>query len=334
MCKVYFCIFSCAVVRAVHLELVSDQTTSKFLNCFRRFCARRGTPKLVISDNAKTFKAADKILHCNEVKSFLTKKRIVWRYNLERSPWWGGHFERLIGTVKRCLRKVLGNARLSHDELSTVLTEVEGTLNSRPLTYYGDDVEEQALTPSHLIIGRRISPLSENVNIPHNPDDIVGESNLSRRFVYLTTKLNHFWTRWQKEYLLGLRETHRLQRLLPNDIAKGGTVLIQEEKTKRNTWKLGIIEELIRGRDQVVRGAKVRRLVKGKPEILNRPLQKLFPIESCQRKKGEESKIGKEVLKVKKDVNEEKNEVGMKNERPRRAAAQNVRLKSRLMLEA
>ena len=73
------------MVRAVHLELVSDQTTYKFLNCFRRFCARRGTPRLVISDNA--FKAANKILHNllskNEVKSFLTKNRIVWRYNLE-----------------------------------------------------------------------------------------------------------------------------------------------------------------------------------------------------------------------------------------------------------
>ena len=91
MSKAYFCIFSCTVVRAIHLELVLDQTTSTFLNCFRRFCARRGTPRLVISDNAKTFKAADKILHDllskNDVSEFLTRKRIIWRYNLERSPW-------------------------------------------------------------------------------------------------------------------------------------------------------------------------------------------------------------------------------------------------------
>ena len=205
--KVCFCIFSCTVVRAVHLELVSDQTTSKFLNFFHRFCAQRGTPRLVISDNAKTSKAADKLL-----RNLLSKNEV--------KIFWGGHFERLIGTVKRCLRKVLGNARLSPDELSTVLTEVEGTLNSRSLTCYGDDLEEQALTPSHLIIGRRISPLSENVNIPHNPDDIAGESTLCRRFVYLTTKLNHFWMRWQKEYLLVLRETHRLQRLLPKTLLK------------------------------------------------------------------------------------------------------------------
>ena len=196
MCKVYFCIFSCTVVRAIHLELVSGQTTSTFLNCFRRFCARRGTPRLIISDNSKTFKAADKILHNllskNEVNNFLKRKRIVWKYNLERSTWWGGHFERMIGTVKRCLRKVLGNARLSQDEVSTILTELEGTINSRPLKYHGEELEEQVLTPSHLITGRRISPLSENVNFPLNSDDIVTNSDVSRRFVYLMTKLDHF----------------------------------------------------------------------------------------------------------------------------------------------
>ena len=45
---------------------------------------------------------------------------------------------------------------------------------------------------------------------------------------------------------------------------------MQEEKTKRNTWKIGIIEDLIRGKDKVVRGAKVRKLVNGKPDILSR----------------------------------------------------------------
>ena len=78
----------------------------------------------------------------------------------------GGFFERMVGTVKRCLRKVIGTARLSFDELSTVLTEIESTVivNSRPLTYLYDDLEE-ALTPSHLIYGRKLVSLSEGVQL-------------------------------------------------------------------------------------------------------------------------------------------------------------------------
>ena len=73
------------------------------------------------------------------------------------------------GSRKRCLRKVLGNARLSFDELLTVLTEVEATLNSRPLTYDYDTLGEEVLTPTHLIYGRRLTSLPES---PEVEDDI------------------------------------------------------------------------------------------------------------------------------------------------------------------
>ena len=58
--------------------------------------------------------------------------------------------------VKSCLKKTLVRSKLSFDELTTILVEVEAVLNSRPLTYvYSDDVEEP-LTSSHLVIGRRL----------------------------------------------------------------------------------------------------------------------------------------------------------------------------------
>ena len=63
----------------------------------------------------------------------------------------GGFFERMVRSVKRCLRKVLGNAKLTVKELSTVLVEVEGTLNARPLTEEYEEFEGEVLTPSHLI---------------------------------------------------------------------------------------------------------------------------------------------------------------------------------------
>ena len=65
--------------------------------------------------------------------------------------------------MKRCLRKVLGNARLTFDELFTVLIEVEGTLNSRPLTYDYQEEGEEILTPSHLMFGRRIKTMPDEI---------------------------------------------------------------------------------------------------------------------------------------------------------------------------
>ena len=51
--KVWLCLYTCCATRAVHLELVSDLSTTTFMRCFRRFTARRGTPSRMISDNAK-----------------------------------------------------------------------------------------------------------------------------------------------------------------------------------------------------------------------------------------------------------------------------------------
>lgn len=119
--KVYIALFSCCVSRALHLDLVRSLSAEEFMRCLRRFSARRGTPSLMISDNAKTFKATAKALNkifSNEnLQGYLNRNRMEWRFNLERAPWWGGFFERMVRCVKRCLKKVLGNARLTFDEL-------------------------------------------------------------------------------------------------------------------------------------------------------------------------------------------------------------------------
>ena len=61
--KIWICLFTCFVTRAIHLEIVSDMTTTAFLFCLRRFIATRGTPSEIVSDNAMQFKLADKTLH-------------------------------------------------------------------------------------------------------------------------------------------------------------------------------------------------------------------------------------------------------------------------------
>ena len=345
MNKVYITLFTCCVTRAVHLELIENLQTPTFVNCLRRFASRRGTPALVVSDNAKTFKATarplQKLQKDEQFQDFLASRRTEWKFNMERAPWMGGVFERMIGSVKRCLRKVLGNAKLTFDELNTVLIEIEGTLNSRPLTYLYDELEE-ALTPSHLLFGHRLSPLSENVDIHANLDN-VDNDKIHKRFLYLTRKLNHFWNRWRKEYVTDLREFHKLTGTVPAQIASGDVVLIYDANEKRGFWKTGIVQDIIVGKDGVVRGASVRKMGRGKPETLNRPLQKLFPLEIACR--DHEIRGGKDECQSKKGIHEksnEKNEKGQKTSLDRvkrhknrtpRAAAIDARCKMQAMLD-
>ena len=86
--KVYITLFTCSVTRAVHLDLVEDMSAPTFLRCFRKFVARKGTPALVVSDNAKTFKASAKYLKKlysdSQVRDYFDTNRIRWRFNLDR----------------------------------------------------------------------------------------------------------------------------------------------------------------------------------------------------------------------------------------------------------
>ena len=92
--KAYFAIFTCAAVRAVHLELVPNLSVLSFLNAFKRFKNRRGIPSIIISDNARTFKRAaeevSRFLDSQDLRTFLNKLSIQWHFIVEKSPWWGG----------------------------------------------------------------------------------------------------------------------------------------------------------------------------------------------------------------------------------------------------
>ena len=77
-------------------------------------------------------------------------------FNIPLDSWWGGFFEICVLLVKRCLKKSLGNAKLTYEELETELIEIEGVLNSRPLTYVYNELAEVPLTQAHLFMGRRL----------------------------------------------------------------------------------------------------------------------------------------------------------------------------------
>ena len=118
--KYYICLFTCAVARAIHLELVGLLSLGDFMLAFRRFAARRGMPSEMHPDNAPTFKGADSLL-----QRYFGHLAPAWKYIVPLSPWLGGWWEKLVRSVKSGLRKTLGKRCLMRIELETVTHEVE-----------------------------------------------------------------------------------------------------------------------------------------------------------------------------------------------------------------
>lgn len=294
--KTYICLFTCATSRAIHLELLPDFSSEAFIRRLQRFAERRETPASITSDNAKTFKRANKdlaqLFKARKPQDFAANRGITWNFILEKATWWGGYYERMIQLVKRRLRKILGKAQLTYEELLTVLIEVEGVVNSRPPTYVYPEVTEKPLTPSHLVIGRRLNTLPDRTELS---DDEDCASKLQRKARHLSKLIEHFQKRWTKEYLIGLREFHHCVTQGDHDrkIKIGDVVLIHDENLSRRNWRLGEVTELIESKDGCERGAVLRvASKKGKHLKLRRPIQKLVPLEVSTGKPPENGNVG------------------------------------------
>ena len=155
--KRYGCIFSCLTTRAVHVEVASDLSTDSFINALRRFIARRGQPDEIFSDIGINFVGAERVLReslwslqQSKLNNFCRQLEIKWRFNPLYASHMGGAWERM------CILNALTQMQIWTEEgLVTLMTEVEGILNSRslvPLMLH--DSEEEPLTPNHLLLLR------------------------------------------------------------------------------------------------------------------------------------------------------------------------------------
>jgi len=178
-----------------------------------------------------------------ECKRYLADVGVEWTFNLEKAPWWDGIFKRLVQSVKRCLRKIIGQAKFTYDEFNTALIEVEGIINSRPLTFITSDDLEEPLTPSHLLVGRRLLNLPDNLSTVEEDSDEdfhVSDTTLQKKARHLNNTLNHFWNRWVKEYLLELHNVHRYpntqHQSLPGTRV-GDMVIIHDLDLSRGFWR-------------------------------------------------------------------------------------------------
>ena len=267
--KAWIVLFTCAIYRCVHLELVTTLGTAEFLWSFQRFIDRRGRPETVYSDNGTNFVGAVngfKAVDWNRVKAEAQVKKIHWKFNPPSAAWWGGWWERLIRMMKDLLKRILGRAKVGYEELLTILCQVEAILNDRPLTYVTEDAEDLIpLTPAMF--------LQEIHNVTTPEIDQMNAEGLRTRYRYQVKLREKFRARFRKEYLSLLVQRGRQRKSVQYKL--GDIVLVGADNKKRQEWPMAMITELLPGRDGVVRVVRV----KCGNHLLLRPVQRLYPLE-------------------------------------------------------
>lgn len=273
--KGYIAFFICFATKALHLELVSDLSSEAFIASLRRFCARRGTPNSIYSDNGTTFvgakrklsdlfKFVSRINQDEKICYFLNHMNIQWHMIPPVSPHFGGLWEAAVRSAKFHLRRVIGNTNLTFEELSTLLAQIEAVLNSRPLTgVNGNDPDAlDILTPSHFLTGDIITTPAEPINEEklslHSRWDMIQKLKLT------------FWKKWRVDYL-GSLQNRKKWRVSKDNFRVNDLVILKEDNVPPSVWPLGKVVAVHPGTDNLVRVVTVR-TAKG---LFKRPIVKL-----------------------------------------------------------
>lgn len=276
----YICLFVCTATKALHLELSSDLSTETFLLAFTRFAARRGPIKELHSDCGTNFVGAANLLsplqqllcstsYQERVREHLSKDQITWHFNPPSSPHFGGLWEAGVKSTKSLISRSIGTHKLTSEELITLLTKIEATLNSRPLCALSNDPKDlEALTPSHFL------NLEPSTSLPEPCLENVPLSKM-QRWRLISDLHRYFWSRWKNEYLSTLQ--HRTKWSDTGKSLNVGDLVLIKEPTHPLFWRYGRIVALHPGVDGISRVATIHTT----SGDLLRPAVKLCPLPSC-----------------------------------------------------
>ncbi|XP_059047666.1 uncharacterized protein LOC131843089 [Achroia grisella] len=279
--KGYLCLFICMKTKAVHIEAVSDLTSQGFIAAFRRFVSRRGHCSDLYSDNGLNFVGAARELTqilnqamigvLQEVAELLSNDGTTWHFIPPRAPNFGGLWEAGIKIRKTNIIKIIGDSKLTFEEMTTLLHQIEACLNSRPICLLNDYPDDLApLTPGHFLVGEPLISIPEK-----NDEDEKCISPLNRW--RLTQRLMlQFWRRWSREYLHTMQQRHKWQN--SNQIPEIDDVVIIKDDLPPTKWLLGRILHKHTGPDGHVRVVTL----KCKNSTLKRPISKLIPLPKFQ----------------------------------------------------
>ncbi|XP_035918682.1 uncharacterized protein LOC118516961 [Anopheles stephensi] len=262
--KAYIAIFVCFATRAVHIELVSDLTSTAFLSALRRFVARRGKVAELHSDNATTFKGAAHELHRiyrmlkidegdrRAIFDWCAENELVWKFIPPRAPHFGGLWEAAVKSAKRHLLKTIGVRSVTQENMLTLLAQVELCLNSRPLIPISDEPTDlEALTPGHFLIG------SSMQHVPQVDLSKISPNRL-KEYQLVQRQMQEIWARWYPEYLQQLQARAKHANNTPVKLEVNQLVIVKEDNTPPAVWPKGRITALHPGKDGVVRVVTLR----------------------------------------------------------------------------
>ena len=260
--KAHLAVFVCFCTKAVHLELVSDQTKEAFIAALDQFVSRRGLPLHVYSDNGSNFVGARNELaqyykmiksqDCqNAIQSYAFDYEVTWHNIPQRAPHFGGLWESAVKSAKYHLKRVVGGYRFTFEELYTICCKVESYLNSRPLgpitSHNLDGVS--ALTPAHFLIGRAARAYPRK-KVESNP-------TILERWKKCQQAAQHFWDRWSQEYIQNLQKAVKWQKQSRN-YKVGDLVMLTDGKEFHCQWTMAKVIAVYPGTDNLVRAVDVQ----------------------------------------------------------------------------
>jgi hypothetical protein len=259
-------LFTCLAIRAVHIEVIEEMTTSSFINAFRRFVSLRGPVKEVRSDRGTNFVGA------------AAELKVKWIFNPPHASHMGGSWERMIGLSRRILDSMLLDNRrksLTHEVLCTFMAEVCAIINSRPITpVLHDPTDPSVLTPSTLLTSKFDHTLSFK-------DD--GFANMyQKQWKHVQALSDTFWKRWKHSYLSTLETRPKWQNVVPN-FQQDDLILLKDISVPRTEWPIGIVTQVFPSKDNLIRTVQVKIMRGGKPVFYDRPITELVLLEKSTK---------------------------------------------------
>lgn len=270
-------IFKCLTTRCVHLEILTSMNADSFLMALRRFIARRGTPAELFSDQGTNFRGGEREIRealaelSPELQLQLAKHKIHFHFNPPGAPHFGGTWEREIRSVKTALYRVVGSQAVTEEVLHTVLLEVEGMLNAKPLGYVSSNPKDlDPVTPNFLLMGRRDGSL---------PQAVYPKSELlsRRRWRHSQILADQFWSSFIKNYLPSLQSRQKWYST-STDISLGSVVLMMDPQLPRAHWPIGRVTKVYPSADGHVRTVDV----KINDRTYTRPVARLIVLSEVQ----------------------------------------------------